>query len=88
MAVLRATVLGNCGGGSSNKDGCCNSGGKDDGDSGNGIGDDRPCCPCYARFVTCHVVASTIACVVAIVIACVSMQRRGQWQGQQEQWQG
>ncbi len=45
MAALRATALGNCGGGSCNEDGCHNSGGKDDGDGANGVGDNCPCRP-------------------------------------------
>jgi hypothetical protein len=40
-----------------------------------------------AHFVTRNVVANAIAHVVAVAIAFVSMQQRGQWQGQQEQWQ-
>jgi hypothetical protein len=52
IAALRATVLGDCGGGSSNEDGCRNSRGKDDGNGGNGVGDNHPCCPCHARFIT------------------------------------
>jgi hypothetical protein len=47
MAALRATALGDCGGGICNEDGCCNSRGKDNGNSGNGVGDNRPCCPCH-----------------------------------------
>jgi hypothetical protein len=82
MAALWAPVLGNGGGGSSNEDGCRNSGGKDNGDGGKVIGDDRPCCPHHACFVTRHVIANTIAHVVAVAIAFVSMHRRGQWQGQ------
>ncbi len=74
MAVLRATALGNCGGGSSNEDGCCDSRGMDDGNSSNGIGDDCPCHPCHAHFVTLHVVANTIARVVTVpTIAFASM---------------
>jgi hypothetical protein len=42
MAALRAMVLGDCGGGSCNEDGSRGSGGKDDGDSGNSIGDEHP----------------------------------------------
>jgi hypothetical protein len=84
MAVLRATVLGNCGGGSSNEDGCHDSGGEDNDDGGNGIGDHHPCRPFHAHFVTHHNIANIIAHVVAIVIAFVSMQQRGRWQGWQE----
>jgi hypothetical protein len=77
MAALRATVLGNCGGGSSNEDGCHDSRGKDNGNGGNSIGDDCPCCPHHAHFVTCHIVANAIICVVALAIAFVSVQQRG-----------
>jgi hypothetical protein len=42
MAALRATTLGDCGGSSSNEDGCRNSQGKDYGIGGNGVGDDCP----------------------------------------------
>jgi hypothetical protein len=52
MAALRATVLGDCGGGSSDEDGCRDSGGKDDGDGGNGVGEDRPCRPRHRPL--CH----------------------------------
>ncbi len=45
MAALRATALGNCGVGSSNENDCNDSGGKDDGNGRNGIGDDCPCRP-------------------------------------------
>ncbi len=38
------------------------------------------------HFVARHVVANTIAHVVAIAIAFVSMQQRGRLQGRQEQW--
>jgi hypothetical protein len=51
MAVLMATVLGDCGGSSSNEDGCHNSRGEDNGNGGNGVGDDCPCRPCNACFV-------------------------------------
>ncbi len=77
MAALRATALGNCGGGSSNEGGCCDSGGKDYGNGGNGVGDNSPCDPRHAHFLTHHVFANTIAHVVAITIAFVSMQQRG-----------
>jgi hypothetical protein len=73
MAALRATALGDCGGGSSNEDGCRDSGGEDDGDGGNGVGDDCPCCPCHAHFVTAHVVANAITRVVAVSIAFASV---------------
>ncbi len=73
IAALRATALGDYGGGSSNKDGCRDSGGEEDGDGGNGIGDDRPCRPCHAHLVTCHVVANAIARVVAVTIAFASV---------------
>jgi hypothetical protein len=75
MAALRATVLGDCGGGSSNEDGYCVSRGKYDSDSGNGIGDDWPCCPIHAHFITRHVVANAIARVIAIAIAFVSVRQ-------------
>ncbi len=52
MAVLRAMVLGDCGGGSCNEDDFCDSGGKQDGDGGNGVGEDCPCCPCHCPL--CH----------------------------------
>jgi hypothetical protein len=39
------------------------------------------------HFVTRSVVANAITHVVAIAIAFVSIQQRGQWQGRQEQWQ-
>jgi hypothetical protein len=80
-------ALGDCGGGSSDEDGCHGSRGKDDGNGSIGVSDDCPSCPCYAHFVICHVVSNAITCVVTIIIAFVSMQQRGQWQGQQEQWQ-
>jgi hypothetical protein len=35
------------------------------------------------HFITCHVFANAIACVVTIAIAFVSMQQKGQWR----QWQ-
>ncbi len=38
------------------------------------------------HFVTCNVIANAIIHFVTIAIAFVSMQQRGQWQGQQEQW--
>ncbi len=38
MAALRATAFGDCGGGSCDEDGCHDSGGKDNGNSANGIG--------------------------------------------------
>jgi hypothetical protein len=43
--------------------------GEDDGNSGNGIGDDRPYCPCHAHFVTHHVIANAIAYFVVIANA-------------------
>jgi hypothetical protein len=73
MAALRAMALGDYGSGSSNEDGCCDSGGKDDGIGGNGTGDDHPCCPCHVHFVTCHVIANATARVVAIAIAFASI---------------
>jgi hypothetical protein len=73
MAVLRAKVLGDCGGNSSNKDGCHDSKGEDNGNGSNSVGDDCPCCPCHAHFITRHVVANAIAYVVAIAIAFVSV---------------
>jgi hypothetical protein len=45
MAALRATVLGNRIGGSSNEDGCGNSRSKDVGNGSDGVGDDPPCHP-------------------------------------------
>ncbi len=39
MAALRATTLGNCGVGSSDEDGCGDSGGEDNGSGSNSIGD-------------------------------------------------
>jgi hypothetical protein len=73
MATAAATMLDDCGGGSSNVDGCRNSGGKDDGNDGNGVGDDHPCLPCHAHFVTRHVVANAIVHVVAIAITFASV---------------
>jgi hypothetical protein len=74
MAALTATALGDYGGGSSNEDGCCNSGGKDNGKGSNGIGDDCPlCCPRHTHFVNRHVVANAIAHVFAVAIAFASM---------------
>ena len=73
MAALRAMALGNCGCGSSNEDVCPDSGGKDDGNGGNGIGDDHPCHSCHAQYVTRHIVANAIACVVTVAIAFASM---------------
>jgi hypothetical protein len=52
MAALRAMALGFCGDNSSNEDGICDSGGKDNGNSGNGFGANHLCCPCHAPFVT------------------------------------
>jgi hypothetical protein len=52
MAALRAMTLGNCGGSSSNDDGCNDSRGKDDSNGGNGIGEDSPCCPRHCPL--CH----------------------------------
>jgi hypothetical protein len=60
MAVLRAMALGGCGGGSSNEDGCRNSGGKDEGNGGNGIGEDCPCCPYHAHFVSYSMISGKI----------------------------
>jgi hypothetical protein len=73
MVTAAATKLGNCGGRSSNEDGCHNSGGEDDGDGGNGVGDHCPCRPCHAHFVTHHIVANTIARVVTATIAFASV---------------
>jgi hypothetical protein len=39
-----------------------------------------------AHFVTPNVIANAIAHVVAVAIAFVSMQQKGQWQGRKEQW--
>ncbi len=39
-----------------------------------------------AHFITRHIVANAIIRVVAVTIAFVSVQQRGQWQGRQEQW--
>jgi hypothetical protein len=47
MARLKTTSLGDCGGGSSDEDGCRNSRGRDFGKGGNGVGDDPPCHPCH-----------------------------------------
>jgi hypothetical protein len=52
MALLRATVLSNCGGDSSNEEGRRNSGGKDYGNGGNDVGDDCPCHLCHCPL--CH----------------------------------
>ncbi len=91
MAALRAMALGNCGGSTSNEHGSRNSRGKDNGDSGNSVGDDRKTIAlvalAIAHFITHHVVSDTITCVVAVAIAFVSVQQREQWQGGQEQWQ-
>ncbi len=78
MAVLRTTALGNCGGGSSNEDGCRDSGGKDNGKGGNGVVMIALVALAVAHFVTCHVIANTIARVVANAVAFVSVQQRGQ----------
>jgi hypothetical protein len=40
-----------------------------------------------ALFITRHIVANAITRVVTITIAFVGMQRKGWWQGRQEQWQ-
>jgi hypothetical protein len=32
-------------------------------------------------------IGNVLACVVAVAITFISMQQRGQWQGQQERWQ-
>jgi hypothetical protein len=79
LAALRAMALGTCGGGSSNEEGYHDSRGKDDGNGSNGISDEHSCCPRHSHFVTNNVVANAIARVVAITIAFVSMQQRGQW---------
>jgi hypothetical protein len=52
MTALRAMVLGDCDGSSSNDSSCRDSGGKDGSDGGNGLGDNRPCCLCH--FPLCH----------------------------------
>jgi hypothetical protein len=79
MDVLRAMALGNCGVGSSDKDGCGDSGGDDDDDGGKGIGDVTIALAALAiaHFVSRKVVANAIACVVAVAIAFVSVQQRG-----------
>ncbi len=51
-AALRAMVLGDSGGSSSNDGSCCDSGGKDDGNGGSDVGENCPCCPC--RCPLCH----------------------------------
>ncbi len=81
MAALRATALGDCGGGSSNEDGCGDSRGKDNGDGSNGVGVIALVALSSTHFVTRNVVVNSIAHVVAIAIAFVSMQQRRQWQG-------
>ncbi len=78
MAALRTTMLGDCGGGSSNDDGLCNSGGDNDGKGGNGMVMIALVALAVAHFVTHHVVANTIPSVVAVTIAFFSMQQRGQ----------
>ncbi len=47
MAALRAMALGGCSGSSSDDDGCRDSGGVDNGNGSNDIGDDSPCHPCH-----------------------------------------
>ncbi len=73
MAVLRATVLGDCGGDSSNEDGCRNSGGEDNSDGSNGVCDNHPFSPCHARFVTHHVIANAITHVVTVTSSFVNL---------------
>jgi hypothetical protein len=77
MAALRTTALGNCGGGSSNEDGCRDSGGDDDGEGGNGVVMIALVALAVAHFVTRHVVANAIARVVAVAVAFFSVRRRG-----------
>ncbi len=77
MAALRTMVLGDCGGGSSNEDGCRNSGGDDDGEGGYGVMMIALVALAVAHFVTRHVVANAIACVVSIAIAFFSVRQRG-----------
>jgi hypothetical protein len=52
MAALRAMALGDCGGSSSDDNRCRDSRGKDDGNGGNSVGDDSPCCSCHCPL--CH----------------------------------
>ncbi len=73
MATAADTTLGNCDGSSSNEDGCRNSGGEDDGNGSDGIGDDCPCHPPHAHFVTRHFVDNAITRVVAVAIAFASV---------------
>jgi hypothetical protein len=74
MAALRAMALGDCGVSSSNADGCSDSGGKDDGDGSNGVGDDCLVALAITHFVTRNVLANAIARVVAVTITFVSVQ--------------
>jgi hypothetical protein len=78
MAALRTMVLGNCGCGSSDEDGCRNSGGRDNGNGSKGVVMIALVALAVTHFVTHHVVANAIAHVVAIAIAFVSMRQRGQ----------
>ncbi len=71
MAALRTTALGDCGGGSSNEDGC------HDGKGGNGVVMITLVALAVAHFVTRHVVANAIACVVAVAVAFFTVRRRG-----------
>jgi hypothetical protein len=54
MAALRAMALGNCGVGSRDEDDCNNSGGKDYGNGGNGVGDDCHRPPCQPQHCCQH----------------------------------
>jgi hypothetical protein len=72
-------ALGNCGGGSSNEDGCHNSGGKDDGNGSYRVVMIALVTLATAHFVIRHVVANTIARVVAVAVTFVSVRQRGQW---------
>jgi hypothetical protein len=76
-------VLAN-GGSSYNEDGCHNRGGEDVA-APMALVTVALAAIDIAFFDACHLVAYAIACVVAIAIAFVSMQQRGQWRGQKEQ---
>jgi hypothetical protein len=78
MAALRTTALGDCGGGSSNEDGCRDSGGDNNGEGGNGVVMIALVALAVAHFVTCHVVANAITRVVTVAVAFFSVQQRGQ----------
>ncbi len=84
MDAMRATALGNCGSGSSNEECCCDSGARTTVTVATVLVTIALVALAIAHFVTRNVVANAIACVVTIAIAFVSVQQRGQWQGQQE----